>query len=357
MDTTYHSNISVETLSLLDCDVRNFDFNHPIKNIFFDNIEYIRKLDASGKARPCILDNVERSLLYHTCYLGFDQFECTNCDNWNIIPHSCHSRFCNACGVKYAKQLAAKATTALIDTLSLLFPKNLETGSDRLVLDSIYCLLLLETPFPFLPINLLLINSKKKLSDTHYKFKDIPVHNEFGMFATIHTFGKDLKWNPHIHCLIPELIYSLKKDKIKTFHHFNFTKLRKTFQFELIRLIQEAGGLMKPEEKNRLYKKHPKGFYANASKKTLDKVHALLGIKKNKDYSRETRTKALKNKLNKLKYRTHLIDSFNRDPIQCKCGAIMQYTYTYNPFKDKRNDRTYRKRCIDGMMRMYKRRI
>ena len=54
MDTTYHSNIPIETLSLLDCDVRNFDFIHPIKNIFFDNIEYIRKLDASGKARPCI---------------------------------------------------------------------------------------------------------------------------------------------------------------------------------------------------------------------------------------------------------------------------------------------------------------
>ena len=48
---------------------------------------------------------------------------------------------------------------------------------------------------------------------------------------------QDLKWNPHIHCLIPELIYSLKKDKIKT------------FQFELIRLIQEAGGLKKPEER------------------------------------------------------------------------------------------------------------
>ena len=162
MDTTYHSNISVETLSLLDCDVRNFDFNHPIKNIFFDNIEYIRKLDASGKARPCILDNVERSLLCHTCYLGFDQFECPDCDNWNIIPPSCHSRFCNACGVKYAKQLAAKATTALIDTLYLLFPKNLETGSDRIVLDSIFCLLLLETPFPFSSINLLPINSKRK---------------------------------------------------------------------------------------------------------------------------------------------------------------------------------------------------
>ena len=138
-----------------------FNFIHPIKNIFFDNIDYIRKLDASGKARPCILDNVERSLLCHTCYLGFDQFECTDCDNMNIIPHSCHSRFCNARGVKYAKQLAAKATTVLIDTLYLLFPKNLETGSDRIVLDSIFCLLLLETQFLFLPKNLLPINSKK----------------------------------------------------------------------------------------------------------------------------------------------------------------------------------------------------
>ena len=62
MDTTYHSNIPIETLSLLDCNVRNFNFIHPINNIFFDNIDYIRKLDASGKARPCILDNVERSL-------------------------------------------------------------------------------------------------------------------------------------------------------------------------------------------------------------------------------------------------------------------------------------------------------
>ena len=26
---------------------------------------------------------------------------------------------------------------------------------------------------------------------------------------------------------------------------------------------------------------------------------------------------------NKFRYRTHLIDSFNRDPIQCKCKAPM----------------------------------
>ena len=101
------------------------------------------------------------------------------------------------------------------------------------------------------------------------------------MIATIHTFGRDLKWNPHIHCLIPELIYSFKKDKTKTFHYFNFIKLRKTFQFELIRLIQEAGGLKKPEEKNRLYKEHPKGFYVYAKFKSPDNASNDASSNKN----------------------------------------------------------------------------
>ena len=164
------------------------------------------------------------------------------------------------------------------------------------------------------------------------------------------------------------------------FHHFNFSRLRKTFQYQLKHLIIESGGLSKLEERNRLYKEHPKGFYvyaksksdnnsniqgcinyfiryvgrpamaenriteynkesktvswfyndhkdekrhdvtdnvidfinrliihipdyhvlttryygfyANASKKTLYKVHALLGIKKNKDYSREKKNQS-----------------------------------------------------------------
>ena len=391
MDTTYHSNISVETLSLLDCDVRNFDFNHPIKNIFFDNIEYIRKLDASGKARPCILDNVERSLLCHTCYLGFDQFECPDCDNWNIIPPSCHSRFCNACGVKYAKQLAAKATTVLIDTLYLLFPKTiLEELRNWFRQDRSRLNLLFVASRNTISIltNKSLADKlkKKKLSDTHYIFKDIPVRNEFGMIATIHTFGRDLKWNPHIHCLIPELVYSQKTNKLKMFHHFNFSRLRKTFQYQLTHLIIESGGLSKLEERNRLYKEHPKGFYVYAKFKSTDNDSNDASSNKNSkdiqgcvnyfiryagrpamaenritEYNKGSKTVSWFYNDHKDEKRydvtDNVIDSFNRDPIQCKCGAIMQYTYTYNPFKDKRNDRTYRKRCIDEMMRMYKRRI
>ena len=68
---------------------------------------------------------------------------------------------------------------------------------------------------------------------------------------------------------------------LHSFHHFNFIKLRKTFQFELIRLIQEAGGLKKPEEKNRLYKDHPKGFYVYAKFKSPDNASNDTSSNKN----------------------------------------------------------------------------
>lgn len=69
------------------------------------------------------------------------------------------------------------------------------------------------------------------------------------------------------------------------------------------------------------------GFYANASKKTLDKVHTLLKILKNKDYSRETRTKALKNKLNKFRYRTHIKTQFNVN-VKPQCGILIHIIHS-----------------------------
>ena len=178
METTFHSNIPVEALSLLNCDFVQFNHNHPIKNILFDNIDFIRKLDASGKARSCVLDNVERSLRCRTCYLGFDEFECSDCGNWNDIPHCCHSRFCNSCGVKYAKALSAKATSFCVDWpqrhIVFTIPKELRNWfcQDRKRLNILFtaarntiCILVNKSLSRKL--------QHKQLSDTHYIFKDI----------------------------------------------------------------------------------------------------------------------------------------------------------------------------------------
>ena len=55
----------------------------------------------------------------------------------------------------------------------------------------------------------------KQLKNTHFIFKDIIIRNEFGMITTPHTFERDLKWNLHIHCLVSDLVYSQKTNRLK----------------------------------------------------------------------------------------------------------------------------------------------
>lgn len=94
------------------------------------------------------------------------------------------------------------------------------------------------------------------------------------------------------------------------------------------------------------------GFYHPKNTDTLDHIHELLGKERNKDYSKQTRDKLKKDSMNKLKFRTFLLDSFNRDVLRCTCGATLQYVSTYNPLEKKKNDRSYRQSCIDEMRRL-----
>ncbi|MDO4940038.1 MAG: transposase, partial [Lachnospiraceae bacterium] len=55
-----------------------------------------------------------------------------------------------------------------------------------------------------------------------------------GLFiCVLHTFGRNLKWNPHIHCLISEGGIG-KSGTWKFKHHFNYKYLRDAFQTALV---------------------------------------------------------------------------------------------------------------------------
>ena len=42
----------------------------------------------------------------------------------------------------------------------------------------------------------------------------------------------------------------------------------------------------------------------------------------------ERKKKNLKNKLDHLKYRTHVIESFQKNTLLCSCGNLMKCEYT-----------------------------
>ena len=86
-----------------------------IKDILWNHYDWIENTYNEGRLRDAILDNVQRTLLCKTIYLGYDAFDCEGCDNWIWLFRHCHSRFCNSCGIKYQKTLAVKAEVMCID--------------------------------------------------------------------------------------------------------------------------------------------------------------------------------------------------------------------------------------------------
>jgi len=59
---------------------------------------------------------------------------------------------------------------------------------------------------------------------------------ELGYISFLHTFGRDLKFNPHIHVLIAKRI--IDKDlQFKKYDYFNFESLRKAFMNQLFKRI------------------------------------------------------------------------------------------------------------------------
>ena len=158
MDTTYHSNIPIEALSLLDRDVRNFNFIHPITSSIIWNTFENQMLPVKLVLASQTMQNVHYFVTHVILALISLNVRIATT---RILFHTHVIQDSLMPVVLNMPNSLQPRLPILIDTLYLLFPKNLETGSDRIVLDSIYCLLLQETPFPFSPINLLLINSKR----------------------------------------------------------------------------------------------------------------------------------------------------------------------------------------------------
>lgn len=84
------------------------------------------------------------------------------------------------------------------------------------------------------------------------------------------------------------------------------------------------------------------GFYNNKTQDLLDEIHRLLGNEKKIYRNKERRKAELKRKLDKLKFRTQMADTYNKDIFKCdRCGNSFCYIYTYIPLEGATNDKQY----------------
>ena len=88
-------------------------------------------------------------------------------------------------------------------------------------------------------------------------------------FKLLHTFGRDLKWNPHIHCLISEGGYS-DDGFWRHVRHFNYTYLRNAFRTALLNEMESEIGTSFKQVKAKCYADHKQGFYVYAKPNLCD---------------------------------------------------------------------------------------
>ena len=225
-----------------------------LKDIFSDHWENFIKENKDLNIRPVVLKEVDRMISCRTSELGYSVYECPDCGELKFSYHTCKSRFCPSCGNKYVR----KRTEAILqkcynckhrhivftisDFLWDFFRK------DRKLLDLLFQAV-----------------SKTILSWFKDKYKSqnyIP-----GIIAVLHTYGRDMKWNPHIHTIVTEGAMG-NSNIFKKFDYISYDALRKRFQKILLDLLEKK--INKPSFKilkNFIYKKSNKGFYVYAEKK------------------------------------------------------------------------------------------
>ena len=157
-----------------------------LQKIFTD---YYEEIQYTLHPRAVELDNIDRMIHCGDPSFGGAMYACPDCGHLKFVPFRCKSRFCPTCGVKYAQQRSTSMAFKLIhcNHRHCVFTIDEELRpfflEDRSLLD---CL--------FQAVRSVVMNMFHKIN----KSKNfVP-----GFICVLHTFGRPLEWNPHIHCLI-----------------------------------------------------------------------------------------------------------------------------------------------------------
>ncbi len=230
-------------------------------SVYEDNKELI------DKYRPNANKEINKVIDCYNKNLGCSAYQCPNCHEMIFVGHTCKSRLCSSCGYKYKNERVENIlqTCYKCNHRQIVFtiPKELRKffffPFDHMidilfqsVHDTIYSIL--NESFKF-------SKKKKKLIKYISKIKYTP-----GFFAFLHTFGRDLKWNPHIHLLLAEIKLG-DNDTVLKWDYFNFDALSKRFQKILLDLLSKKLGPSFNETKSKLFNKYKNGFYVYAEKK------------------------------------------------------------------------------------------
>lgn len=218
-----------------------------LQSIFTDYYEHIV---YELHPRPAVIQNVDKMIHCGDPSHGGAMYACSHCGNLKFVPFRCKSRFCPSCGNKYNQLRSFHMSSKLVSCVHR------------------HCVFTIPEE-----LRIYFLRDRKLLNLLFSSVRDVVLRMFFkmnktenftpGFICVLHTFGRDLKWNPHIHALISEggagNITPWRPVK-----HFDYTFLRNAFRKVLLEKMTAAIGSSFRKVKNDIYKNHAEGFYVRA---------------------------------------------------------------------------------------------
>lgn len=206
-------------------DGRKYIGDISIQDIFRDNWNnFLNKYDTpNNPIRSSIKENVDNMINCQNPKDGVFVYVCPNCKNTYIVTKTCKSRFCPKCGKKYRDKIAISVSKKILKMshrqLVFTIPPELRPlfRIDRRLLGEL-----------FASVNESLIFMFKRHAPKAYKKEG----RKLGFICFLHTYGRDLKWHPHIHVLYAEN-YITKDGIIHKSDYLHFDALRKVFLYTI----------------------------------------------------------------------------------------------------------------------------
>jgi hypothetical protein len=182
-----------------------------------------------GWIRPVVIETVKKICACRTPALGCHLYACPAGHGYEVIPHSCKSRFCPTCGKHATDRWADGVLNDLLDVpyhhlvlsapwqLRALIAFNRPAGLSLLVRAAMACF-------------------TQWAAEQHGM--------RMGVITVIHTFGADLKWHPHLHVLVTEGGLSLDGERWVEPYNLGWLMahagLKKMWRYHVIRALRVA---------------------------------------------------------------------------------------------------------------------
>jgi len=224
----------------------------------FDGFWYLNDYRFPKEMQKDIQETVQKAIRCGTKDLGYAKYECLGCEG-NPKPvfvcFTCKSRFCHGCGKKYTDDWTEKQIERILDVPHRHTVFTVPQEMRKFFFDDRKKLTELSKE---------VANVFKYWYKNKYKKREL----EVGVITVIHTFGRDLNFNPHVHALVTEGAIDKHHEWVKV-EYIPYSFLRRAWQKLLMDLLKKWFP-NDPKVKrfiDHMYRKYPHGFYVNAEQR------------------------------------------------------------------------------------------